>query len=188
MKSPTGSAKAVSADTIVAVFEDCFFRSHYTRLAGGAPEPFYEPPRAGNPARICFREDYAASALHEVAHWCIAGAERRRQVDYGYWYADDGRSHADQQRFEQVEARPQALEWCFSQAAQLRFRLSLDNLDSPPDISDRRRFAHAVCAAAAMLRRDGLPPRAQRFFAALAEASDSGVTLPTLAFDTEELW
>ena len=32
--------------------------------------PYYEP---GTPSVIYFREDFDRSALHEVAHWCVAG-------------------------------------------------------------------------------------------------------------------
>src|SRR3546814_2809228 len=49
-----------------------------------------------------------------VAHWCLAGAARRRQDDYGYWYAADGRDLEQQHLFEQVEVKPQALELLFS--------------------------------------------------------------------------
>jgi elongation factor P hydroxylase len=59
-------------------------------------------------------KDYLASALHEVAHWCLAGVERRKLEDYGYWYSPDGRSRGEQSAFENVEARPQALEWILS--------------------------------------------------------------------------
>ena len=53
--------------------------------------------------RIVFTHDYFASALHEVAHWCVAGPERRRLTDYGYWYAPDGRTEKQQMEFERVE-------------------------------------------------------------------------------------
>ena len=56
---------------------DCFNaglgRRHRTRLLGGAPEPLFEPARAGGDAVIHYTRDYATSALHELAHWCLAG-------------------------------------------------------------------------------------------------------------------
>lgn len=151
---------------IVAVFNSEFAPSEHTVLCGGASEPLYEPSRAGpdgslSPARIHFREDFPSSALHEIAHWCIAGRKRRRLVDYGYWYAPDGRDARQQRAFLEVEVRPQALEWCFSQAACQSFRLSLDNLDAPPDAACLRRFAAAVVAHAEQLRVQGLPPRGE---------------------------
>lgn len=177
------SERALSADAIVAVFDRCFLDRHNTRLRGGAPEPLYEPAAANRAACIWFREDYAASALHEVAHWCIAGSARRQLVDYGYWYAGDGRSAQEQQGFMRVEARPQALEWCFSQAAGLPFRLSLDNLESPPGPGERRVFARAVCAQATQLRDRGFAPRARQFFSSLAEASGNRLTETALRFN-----
>ena len=50
------------------------------------------------------------SALHEVAHWCIASAGRRRCRDYGYWYIPPPRDATAQTEFFAVEARVQALE------------------------------------------------------------------------------
>ncbi len=48
--------------------------------------------------------------------------------DLGYWYAPDGRTHEQQALFEQVEIKPQAIEWLFAQAFGRKFRVSLDNL------------------------------------------------------------
>lgn len=66
--------------------------------------------------------------MHEISHWCIAGAQRRILPDLGYWYAPDGRTAEQQRLFEQVEVKPQALEWLFAQACLRPFRVSLDNL------------------------------------------------------------
>lgn len=115
---------------ITKAFHELFQRSENTLLIGGAEEPIYLP--AGSERtynEIYYTRDYAASALHEISHWCIAGVERRKQVDYGYWYAPDGRSEAQQLEFERVEAKPQALEWMFSFACNRRFRLSADNAE-----------------------------------------------------------
>lgn len=121
-------------ERIVTVFDRCFSDAEglNTRLVGGHEEPYYRPAddAPGSVHQIEFTRDYAASALHEAAHWCVAGAERRRQPDYGYWYAPDGRSAAQQVEFERVEVKPQALEWIFSVACGLHFRVSADNLDA----------------------------------------------------------
>ncbi len=69
------------AEQICETFNRCFAQFH-TKLVGGASEPLYEPDEPI--ARVYFREDYASSALHEVAHWRIAGADRRQQPDYGW--------------------------------------------------------------------------------------------------------
>lgn len=116
--------------------------------------------------RVIFTHDYFASALHEVAHWCIAGESRRAQPDYGYWYAPDGRSETQQRAFEQVEVYPQALEWIFAEACACQFRISVDNLTLDAGISPA--FVDAVAARARLLCHHGLPGRAHRFAVALA--------------------
>ena len=126
---------------LIRLFETCFAASYNTRLVGGAPEPIYLPADAEEPMhRILFTHDYFRSALHEIAHWCVAGAARREQVDFGYWYAPDGRSAEQQSAFEQVEVKPQALEWLFCEAAGHRFRVSLDNLSG--EATDPTPFKH----------------------------------------------
>jgi elongation factor P hydroxylase len=164
-----------TAADLEAVFHDCFLAAYETRLCGGADEPLYEPAAAGVPATIYYREDYAASALHEVAHWCIAGERRRRQVDYGYWYVPDGRGAGQQAEFERVEARPQALEWHFALAAGLPFRVSVDNLSRAPSAATD--FEQAVAGQAQRFCREALPARAARFRSALALRL-GGITTP----------
>ena len=148
------------AEQICKTFNRCFAQSH-TKLVGGAPKPLYEP--GGKEARVYFREDYAASALHEIAHWCIAGAGRRRETDYGYWYRGE-RDVKQQRTFEAVEVKPQALEWIFSVAAGIDFRVSSDNFDeSTLDMSGFRAKVHA----AVIIWLNSLPPRAERFIRVL---------------------
>ncbi|MEE4298645.1 MAG: elongation factor P hydroxylase [Pseudomonadales bacterium] len=159
----------IAARDVEALFATLFADSHRTLLRGGAAEPMYRPPEWSAPALILYRHDYLASALHETAHWCIAGARRRRLPDYGYWYAEEGRDDAAQAAFEAVEARPQAIEWCFAEAIGAAFRVSLDNpgrgeLDPAP-------FEARVRAERERIAREGLPPRAERFRRALAAAS-----------------
>ncbi len=151
------------------VFAACFAANYSTRLAGGASEPYYRPAgQAGRHHLLRYREDYFASALHEVAHWCIAGPERRLRPDFGYWYAPDGRSAVEQRAFEAVEYRPQALEWHFSRACGYRFRVSLDNLDGGEEaVMDTLRFRRRLVDQANHWRATGLPRRAARFAAAL---------------------
>ncbi|MCH4248346.1 MAG: elongation factor P hydroxylase [Acinetobacter populi] len=103
--------------------------SHYNViLVRGEHEPEYFPATNMQPARIQFAHGFFNSALHEISHWCIAGAQRRTLPDLGYWYAPDGRTAEQQRLFEQVEVKPQALEWLFAQACLRPFRVSLDNL------------------------------------------------------------
>lgn len=160
------------ATDLETLFRDTFFERYHTVLEGGFEEPVYlaGTPVAGTlvddePARIRYTRDYFRSALHEVAHWCVAGPRRRRLDDYGYWYAPDGRDAAAQAAFLRVEVRPQALEALFCAACDHPFRVSLDNLDGDP--GDEARFAADVQALAERLHRDGPPPRAQRWIDAL---------------------
>ncbi|WP_193940553.1 elongation factor P hydroxylase [Parahaliea mediterranea] len=176
------------------LFQRCFGHSENTRLIGGAPEPEYIPatePGPGGPCdahRLYFRDDYFASALHETAHWCIAGPARRQQRDFGYWYAPDGRSEQQQAAFQQVEVAPQALEWFFARACGYPFRLSLDNL-SGGEAARRQEaaFRQAVTAAANARSQRGLPPRAARWFAALSEDFGTHLQAQALSFSVDDL-
>ena len=130
-----------------------------TRLVGGFSEPFYKAAAGILLAEVQFTRDYERSALHELAHWCIAGEARRRLDDYGYWYEPDGRTDKQQARFFEVEVKPQALEKHFCHALDLPFGVSVDNLgntavDGIDDFKarvDRQYFLYAAT---------GLPERA----------------------------
>lgn len=150
---------------LIRLFDDLFAEAHHVRLRGGADEPLYEPAAGHRPAMIHFRADYFASALHEVAHWCTAGARRRRLQDYGYWYAPDGRDASAQAAFEQAEVGPQALEWLFAEACGYPFRPSLDNLDGGS--VSKGRFEAALVAERQRRLQRGLPARAEAFRVAL---------------------
>jgi elongation factor P hydroxylase len=167
---PIASRQVFCPRRLERVFADCFLAGFNTRLVGGAREPLYAPAtETGECHRLYYREDYFASALHEAAHWCIAGPARRRRVDFGYWYAPDGRSASRQRAFEAVEYRPQAMEWHFARACGYRFRISLDNLDGGDDaIADSAPFKLRVWQQAMYWQSAGLPPRAERFAMALS--------------------
>lgn len=154
---------------IEAVFNDCFRQRYRCELVGGADEPYYQPGEAGDLHRVYYREDFPRSALHEAAHWCVAGEQRRQLVDYGYWYEPDGRSVERQREFERVEATPQAIEWFFSLAAGLDFQVSIDNLGAGK--LDEFPFKLAVWQRAKAYQRVGLPPRAEQLFRALCAAN-----------------
>ena len=85
---------------LVEIFNNLFQSSYRTKLIGGADEPLYLPEGPGGIHQVRFRKDYYASALHEIAHWCIAGVSRREMLDYGYWYEPDGRNMQQQAAFE----------------------------------------------------------------------------------------
>ncbi len=158
-----------------ALFKQSFYKDYQTLLIGGADEPLYSPVKHSpatsrvEPHRLYYRADYFASALHEIAHWCIAGAQRRQQEDWGYWYCPDGRSPAQQRAFEAVEVKPQAVEWMLSVAAAAPFRISSDNLlGMENNTEEGGDFYRAVAAQVQCYRQSGLPPRASQFFFALA--------------------
>ena len=100
------SSETLKLTQLVDIFNALFLEEQNTRLQVGAVEPFYQAPKANQPAVIYSRDNYFSSALHEIAHWCIAGTERRKLEDYGYWYCPDGRTADQQQAFEQVEIKP----------------------------------------------------------------------------------
>ncbi|WP_423897082.1 elongation factor P hydroxylase [Candidatus Pelagadaptatus aseana] len=160
---------------LIEVFNQTFELSHNTVLVGGAEEPIYLPADDSHRQhRIIFTRDYGASALHEVAHWLVAGPERRLQEDYGYWYAPDGRTQAQQDEFERVEIRPQAIEWLLSVAAGRRFRVSADNLQAGLGASDE--FKNNIYQQVLTFIDQGVSDRLQRLIGALEKASGRTVT------------
>ncbi len=145
----------------IAALNDTVLSDYRTRLVGGFAEPFYLAFRADEAAEIRFTHDYPRSALHELAHWCVAGQARRQLDDYGYWYAPDGRSDAQQQEFFQVEIMPQAIEKHFCAALGISFDVSVDNLGNNA-VEGVEAFRTAVDARFDHLARQGLPLRARQ--------------------------
>jgi uncharacterized protein HI_1563 len=115
---------------------------------------------------IYFARGFYSSALHEIAHWLVAGKERRKLEDFGYWYEPDGRSEARQRDFEKVEVKPQALEWILATAAGFRYFASADNLNGNP--GDTQPFKQAVYEQVKIYAEKGLPKRAETLRHALA--------------------
>lgn len=146
-------------EDLIKIFNGLFEHSYQTRLVKGGEEPLYLPKdKDCEYHQILFARGYFSSALHEISHWLIAGHERRQLLDYGYWYAPDGRTAHQQRLFEQVEIKPQALEWIMSDACGFRFQLSVDNLTGDPgDISG---FRDGVYQQVLSYCHQGLPQRA----------------------------
>lgn len=160
---------------LIRIFDSAFSALN-TRLIKGEGEPIYIPADDSCAYhRIEFAHGFFSSGLHEIAHWCIAGIERRKLVDYGYWYCPDGRDEKQQAEFEKVEVKPQALEWCFSVACGLPFKVSTDNLNGAP--VDRLAFQDKVLTQVAVYLQSGLPKRA----AELIEVLRDFYQTPTLA-------
>jgi elongation factor P hydroxylase len=162
---------------IIALFDQCFAEPFNTRLIKGNDEPIYLPAGATDIdipaqdfAQVVFAHGYYASALHEIAHWCLAGAERRKKVDFGYWYCPDGRTAAQQAEFQKVEIKPQAIEWGLCIAAGFEFNVSCDNLtgDEFGRQPDHHRFRQLVHDQVDLYLQRGFPPRAQTLMRALS--------------------
>lgn len=163
---------------IINLFDECFAKSFNTRLIKGNNEPIYLPAEhsdigisAQSFAQVVFAHGYYSSALHEIAHWCLAGEERRKKIDFGYWYCPDGRTSEQQQAFEKVEVKPQAIEWAFCLAAGIEFNVSCDNLSGDelgrqPDHHEFRKQVHTQVTEYLQL---GFPTRAVTFIKALSE-------------------
>lgn len=152
---------------LIEIFDRCFEDDFQTRLIKGDDEPIYLPADERSPwNRVVFAHGYYASGLHEIAHWCIAGPERRKQVDFGYWYCPDGRDAATQGAFEAAEIKPQALEWLFSVAAGFPFNVSCDNLEGDCE-PDRIAFQRRVHAQVMTYLEQGIPARPARLIAGL---------------------
>ena len=168
--------------TLIDIFNRCFSSDYNTRLVKGEDEPIYLPSDASRPYHaILFAHGFFSSALHECAHWLIAGAKRRELVDFGYWYAPDGRNQSQQQVFESVEVKPQALEWILSVAADYRFRISVDNLNG--EETDPRPFKEAVYQQVMRYINEGLSARAQTFRLALARHYNTPEQIDRASFD-----
>lgn len=157
------------------IFRACFYAQFNTQLLGGAPEPLYTPANNEQALHIIYyRDDYFSSALHEIAHWCIAGEKRRGQVDYGYWYTPDGRTAQQQASFELLEEKPQALEWAFSIACDIPFSVSIDNLNAQNEANEaylsqqQQQFTQAVNKQLRRYINEGFPARAKTFLIQLS--------------------
>ncbi len=155
-----------NTEDIITIFNDTFYAQYNTRLIRGDDEPIYLPADdTCRYHRIIFAHGYYASALHEIAHWCIAGEARRLLEDFGYWYEPDGRTAEQQQAFEQVEIKPQAIEWALCVAANKRFNLSADNLNGASTDTDV--FKRDVLNQVKQYLAQGFPPRVEQLLSAL---------------------
>jgi elongation factor P hydroxylase len=171
---------------LITLFASCFENKWETRLVKGENEPLYVPANDAQPYHaIFFANGYFSSALHEIAHWLIAGQARRQQIDYGYWYMPDGRTTEQQSLFQQVEVKPQSIEWILSQAAGYRFHVSLDNLNGTNE--EVVTFKHAIYQQVMTFCEQGLPPRVRKFRLALATFYNTPLELKAEQFSLESL-
>lgn len=150
-------------DWLITVFNTTF-KDYHTLLVRGGDEPIYLAPKDGTPAQIVFAHGYFSSALHEISHWCIAGSKRRQMDDFGYWYCPDGRNQDTQRQFEQVEIKPQAIEFIFTVACGRKFFVSADNLNADFDTTDSMFEQDVYCQVIDYIDNiHTLPKDAQRF-------------------------
>lgn len=151
---------------LINIFNACFYTKYNTKLVKGGEEPLYLPASENQPYNaLFFAHGFFSSALHECSHWLIAGTERRKQVDFGYWYAPDGRTAEQQALFQKVEVKPQAIEWILSVATGHPFRISIDNLNGEESETDS--FKESVYEQVIKYCEQGLPSRAAIFRDAL---------------------
>lgn len=145
------------------LFSQAFESTFNTLLKGGEKEPFYAVAKQNNEKHcLYYREDFFASALHEIAHWCIAGKDRLQLDDFGYWYVGEERCRQQQKRFLEVEVKPQALEYLFSLAAGFPFKISIDNFLMDRQDLMVQSFSIAVLEQAKVYL-NKLPNRASQF-------------------------
>ncbi len=167
---------------LINIFNDCFFLEYNTQLVMSTVEPLYLPTGEGRPHNLLyFAHGYFASALHECAHWLIAGPERRKLEDFGYWYIPEGRTNDQQKLFQNVEVKPQALEWILSKAAKSSFHISLDNLSGSN--FDTQAFKLAIYRQIELYCQKGLTKRMQTFRNALCKFYNTSLLLKIDDFD-----
>ena len=173
-------------EDLITIFNSCFADKYNTLLVRGEDEPLYLPADENSPHnRLFFAHGFFASALHESAHWLIAGAERRKLVDFGYWYTPDGRTEQEQKLFQSVEVKPQAMEWILSKAAGSKFRVSIDNLNGSESETDA--FKLAVFNQVKLYCEKGLSERAETFRQALCQFYNTPRFLQETTFELETL-
>ena len=142
----------ITLPELLQLLNENYLNRYNTCIIGGYTEPFYRAAKDGKMAQIQFSHDYIRSALHELSHWCVAGVERRKRDDFGYWYAADGRNQQQQNEFFKVEVMPQTIEWALSLVCGVAFEASVDNLHNQVQGTDvfienlglkMREFLHA---------------------------------------------
>ena len=154
-------------EQLIEIFNSCFADDFNTRLIKGDDEPIYLPADAEvRDNCIVLVKCFSGRALCEVSQWYNAVKARRELVDFGYWYCPDGRDAQTQSQFEDVEVKPQALDWLFCVAAGYPFNVSCDNLEGdvePGRVVCRRggQGQGRECLA------EGIPERPARFIKAL---------------------
>lgn len=153
---------SICCEELAALFNMVFEGSEQTVLIATDDEPHYLPKGDDRlDYRIFYTRDSYTSLMHEVAHWCRAGVDRRQLPDYGYWYQAGNRLPPAQQLYVQSESKTQALEWIFCVAAGLRLQIIPEN--QPHSFEPSPEFKRSIYDAALNYLRRGLSDRSERF-------------------------
>ncbi len=170
------------------IFEQTFGPTHHIQLIGGAEEPLYLPRECVSGHswnKLIYTLDYPASALHEIAHWCLASDTQLRLKDWGHWYVPDGRTAEQQSIFQRAEVRVQAVEWMLSISAGRPFRESSDNLNG--EMPDDCYFRNQIYQQVLNFCQQGFPERARILFNAFTAACGQHLKLSEALFRREAL-
>ncbi len=155
---------------LISLFNNTFEEQYNVILLSDSDEPDYRPCNSDCATNVInFANGYINSALHEIAHWVIAGESRRKLADYGYWYEEDGRDSQQQMLFQQLEIFPQAVEKAFCEAMSRQFNASIDNLLSPSNSVQRAQFEADIESKKKQLEIEGFPKRAEQFLGVLTK-------------------
>jgi len=103
--------------------------------------------------------------------------------DFGYWYQPDGRNEQEQKSFEQVEIKPQAVEWALCIAANKKFNVSSDNLNGFQ--ADVQGFKQSVYQQVLVYLEKGFPPQAKIFIKSLSDFYQTTLPLTPEHFTVE---
>ncbi|MDP8163072.1 elongation factor P hydroxylase [Pasteurella skyensis] len=180
-------------EDLIQIFNDTFFNTYNVKLDFGTDYPIYLPqfldeggiPCERNYNVILFSNGYYSSALHEISHWLVAGKERHKLEDFGYWYEPDGRNEQQQREFEKFEVKPQALEWILATAANFRYFASTDNLTG--NTGDTTPFKQAVYNQVKLYAKQGLPQRAEQLRHALSQFYSTPDYIDLTRFDISKI-
>lgn len=157
---------SICCKELATVFNMTFNESEQTILMATDDEPCYLPKDEQYPFnRIYYTKDSYTSLMHEVAHWCRAGKERRQLPDYGYWYQAEDRSPEAQQLYVASESKTQALEWIFCVAAGVCIQIIPEN--QPYSFKPSLEFRKSIYMAVLHYLQKGLSDRPERFKQAL---------------------
>jgi elongation factor P hydroxylase len=153
---------SIDYSPFIHLFNSEFKDTEATMIAESPDEPIYLPADEINPLnRILYTKDSYTSVLHEISHWCIAGAERRKKVDYGYWYKPESQTPEEAELYKKFESKTHGIEWIFCMAAGVPFHIIPNNVAAGFEISQD--LKEGVYAATLNYLNHGLPVHAEQF-------------------------